>query len=392
MPRFPLSPPRALAYSGVFALLLGLQPAGAQSPAAPPVEGTPPPSPPEAPAGSTDPGTPSSPEAPGESEVDAPASPSDAADEAAPSATATPPGGGTSEAPSGSPDKPPPSPEPSGVPEQPPDEAEPPLKARLDRPGEKSASRPHLPPPVLRPEAARPVHLQASRTKLMPGNYVARPVTLPRGTLRMEFGQGLVLWDTPATSALAPAFALGVTERVEVGVDAPLHHDPGKDEWAALHPRPQLAFTWFDEDSYEVGTRIRALIPARATVEPSGALSVPVLFRANQQTRVDVVPEVHVGLGSDDALVARLHAKGTWQLTPGMFTGLGATAHVGFLDSADTGVDPEVTFGLTHQNYGRAFVDLVARAFVKSLASGESGHFSRGAGVDLALTFYPELY
>lgn len=226
----------------------------------------------------------------------------------------------------------------------------------------------------------------------MPGNYVARPVTLPRGTFQLEFGQGLVLWDSPAESALAPAFGLGVTEWLELGVDAPIHHDPGKDDWAALHPRPHIAFTWLDEDTYSIGTRVRALFPARPSMEPSGAVAVPVLFRFNEQTRVDVVPEVHVGLGSDDAIVARLHGKGTWQLSPGMFTGLGATVNVGFLDSRDTGFDPEIAFGFTHQNYGRSFVDLVMRGFVKSLASGESGHFSRGAGFDLALIFYPDLY
>lgn len=245
---------------------------------------------------------------------------------------------------------------------------------------------------MLRPEAARPINFQADRTQVMPGDYVARPVTLPKGTFRLEFGQGLVLFDTPAESALAPAFGFGITEWLEIGVDAPLHHDPGEDAWAALHPRPHVAVTWLDEKEYEVGTRFRALVPARPSMEPSAALAVPALWRASAQARVDIVPELHLGVGSDDALVARLLAKGTWQVSPGMFAGIGATAHVGFVDARDTGFDPEVTFGLTHQNYGRSFVDLVTRGFVKSLASGESGHFSRGAGFDLALIFYPDLY
>jgi hypothetical protein len=208
----------------------------------------------------------------------------------------------------------------------------------------------------------------------------------------MEFAQELVLWDTPAESALAPAFGLGLTEQLEIGVDAPLHHDPGADACTALHPRPHVAFTWLDEEAYEIATRIRVLVPARPSMQPSAAFSVPILWRASQEGRVDVVPELHVGLGDADAIVARVNAKGTWQISPGMFAGVGATAHVGFVDSKDTGFDPEISFGLTHQNYGRSFVDFVTHAFIKSLGSGDSGHFSRGAGFGFSLVFYPDLY
>lgn len=266
------------------------------------------------------------------------------------------------------------------------------LKARLDTPRGTAPAPPHLPPSALKPEAAHIIELQAERTEAMPGNYVARPVTLPRGTFRMEFGQGLVLWDAPAESALSPAFGLGITERVEIGVDAPLHHDPGMDEWVALHPRPHVAITWVDEEEYEIGTRLRVLIPGRPSMQPSAAVAVPVLWRASPEGRVDVVPELHVGVGSQEAIVARLSAKGTWQISPGMFAGIGGTAHVGLVDSEDTGFDPELTFGLTHQNYGRTFVDFVTHGFVKSLGGGEPGHVSRGAGFGLSLVFYPELY
>ena len=127
-------------------------------------------------------------------------------------------------------------------------------------------------------------------------------------------------------------------------------------------------------------------------MQPSAAVAVPVLWRPNREGRVDVIPELHVGLGDDEAIVARVNAKGTWQISPGMFAGLGATAHVGFVDSRDTGVDPEITFGFTHQNYGRSFVDFVTHAFIKSLGGGEPGHISRGAGFGLSLVFYPDLY
>lgn len=288
---------------------------------------------------------------------------------------------------------PPPAPETEQTPEEGSREEELPLKARLDPPEPQPQRKPsHLPPPALRPEEAHAPRKPAPRTEVMPGDFVARPITLPQGTFKMEFGQALVLWDAPADSALAPVFALGITERLEIGVDAPLHYDPGIDGWAALHPRPHVGVTWTDQDDYEIGTRVRALIPARPSIEPSLAVSVPVLWRLSSVARLDIVPEFHTGLGDDRALVARLGAQGTWQLSPSVFAGLGGTAQIGFLDSRDSGFDPEVLLGFTHQNYGRSFVDFVTRVFAQGIGGAEAGQVSKGAGFAVALTFYPELY
>ncbi len=227
---------------------------------------------------------------------------------------------------------------------------------------------------------------------MMPGDFVARPVTLPKGTFLMEFGQGLVLWDTTPESALAPKFALGITESVEIGVDAPLHYDPGVNEWAALHPRPHVAATWIDHDDYELGTRIVGLVPARPPVEPSLALEVPLLWRLSEVARLDIAPAFHVGLGDEQTLVARLRAQGSWQLSRSAFAGLAGSAQIGFVDSRDSGFDPEVFLGFTHQNYGRSFVDFVTRVFAQGIGGADEGHVSKGAGFAVALTFYPELY
>jgi hypothetical protein len=267
------------------------------------------------------------------------------------------------------------------------------LVARPSAPAQARPSRPrYVAPPQNVLTAERPAYAEVDRRESVPGDFVARPLTLPGGTFAFSFSQGVVMFDDEGTSGNSPAFRLGITPAIEVGISAPLRFDQGSGAWSVLQPLPHLGMTWEQTDSFEVGTRLGVLIPTSGQIDPQLKMEIPFLLRLHKKWRLDLA--VLSEIGFEDATEVSLGALvgGSVQLTPWFFTGAEGALDLGVTGGRTTGVDAAIVAGLTYQSRGHANVDLVARFFVENMGGGREGQVSDGSGILLSVSFYPELY
>ncbi len=230
------------------------------------------------------------------------------------------------------------------------------------------------------------------RREEMPGNVAARPLSLPRGTLFLEFSFYNVVIDHEPVSARVPSFAWGITERVELGVTAPLRFDDGLVDWTALDPTPHLLVTALDRERFELGVRLATVIPASSAAYTQLALSVPVRVHTSSQWRIDAEPRMEWSAQKDVGLLLGLWMGAFVQATPALYLGLSAGPELALGPQRQSGVDARFTLGTMLQSRERARVDLEGQFFFENLGGGAPGHFSDGGGFNVALRFYPEMY
>src|SRR5690606_25309532 len=130
----------------------------------------------------------------------------------------------------------------------------------------------------------------------MPGDFVARPLTLPQGSLRFAFTYYAAFIDATEALGWMPSLAVGITSDLEVGFEVPVRYDDGVEEWTMLDPIPHVVWRWFDTPNLEIGARVRALIPATSNIGAAVNLGVPLSWNAHSALQLDAIPQLELGL------------------------------------------------------------------------------------------------
>ena len=287
--------------------------------------------------------------------------------------------------------EPPPTAKPT-VPESSPDETQ-----LVTRPSEQSAKKASNRPLYLAPPnkiliAEQPTNDEVDPREEMPGDVVARPLTLPRGTFAFAFGLGSVFAGGQSKTANAPDFGLGITDAIELGLSAPLRYDQGTEAWSPLEPTPYLAITWEQREAFEYGTEVSVVIPTLGETDTQLNIAVPVLFRLHPRWRLDAAIEAQLGFESDTQVSIRVPVLARAQLLPALFLGVGAAADIGVTSGRDTGADLRALVGTTYQSRGRAHAELTGEFFIENMGGGQGDQLSDGAGFLLQVGFFPQLY
>lgn len=265
------------------------------------------------------------------------------------------------------------------------------LVPRLDRP--KKAPResaPFAPAPTASTEPV--VFGPPDRHDEMPAQMVARPLSLPRGTLQLEWALYGVFVDHAPTTAHMPSFTWGIHDRIEFGLTGPFRFDDGLNDWTALDPTPHLLITALDWEAIEWGIFGSVLIPGSNDTKPQITFALPLLVHASERWRFDANPRVEwsseKGIGSH----LGLWLGASYQATRALYLGVDAGPELGLGKRRDSGVDARLTVGATMQTRERALVDVEGAFFFENLGGGPPDHFSDGGGFTASIRFFPEMY
>jgi hypothetical protein len=262
-----------------------------------------------------------------------------------------------------------------------------------EQPSNKAAARPlYLAPPKKVLIAEQPPNDEVDPREEMPGDVVARPLTLPRGTFAFAFGLGSVFSESQSKTANSPNFGLGITDALELGLRAPLRYDQGTESWSPLEPTPYLAVTWDQREAFEYGTEVSVVIPTLGGSDTQLNITVPVLFRLHPQWRLDAAIEGQIGFEEETQVSIRVPVLARAQLFPALFLGVGAAADLGVTAGRDTGVDLRALIGTTYQSRGRAHAELTGEFFIENMGGGPGDQLSDGSGFLLQVGFFPQLY
>lgn len=262
-----------------------------------------------------------------------------------------------------------------------------------EQPSKNESERPlYLAPPKKILIAENPLSDEVDPREEMPGDVVARPLTLPRGTFAFAFGLGSVFSQDQSKTANSPNFGLGITDAVELGLRAPLRYDQGIEAWSPLEPTPYLAVTWEQREAIEYGTEVSVVIPTLGETDTQLNVAVPVLLRPHPQWRLDAAVEGQIGFEDETQVSIRVPVLARAQLLPALFVGLGAAADLGVTAGRDSGADLRALIGTTYQSRGRAHVELTGEFFIENMGGGPGDQLSDGTGFLLQVGFFPQLY
>jgi hypothetical protein len=230
------------------------------------------------------------------------------------------------------------------------------------------------------------------RQREMPGDYVARPVTLPEGTFELTLNNYVAFIDAAEVVGWVPSFALGITSSFELGMSAPLRYNETLQDWTELDPLVHLSQQWLDEPELESAIRIAALIPATSMSATQFELGAPFLWHASRTVRVDASVNAVVALEKATQVAANVPLGVTVQPTSWLYTGVSATPNFGLTKERQFGLDAGARLGLTLQARGSAQVDIVATMFAENIGNGRDGKTTDGIGTVFTGVFYPEVY
>ncbi len=230
------------------------------------------------------------------------------------------------------------------------------------------------------------------RQREMPGDYVARPVTLPEGTFELTLNNYVAFLDAAEVVGWVPTFAFGVTSSFELGMSAPLRYNESLQDWTKLDPLVHLAQQWLDEPDVEAAARLAVLVPLTSKSDVQLEFGVPFLWHATPGLRVDAAVNAVVALEEQAQAAVNVPLGVTLQATSWMFTGLSATPNVGLTNQRKMGVDAGARLGLTLQARGSAQIDLVATLFAENVGTGRNGQTTDGVGTVFTAAFFPEVY
>ncbi len=263
------------------------------------------------------------------------------------------------------------------------------LVPRPARETQETSQTVQLPSPPLASEI--PLDDEVDRRRELPGDLVARPLTLPEGTFVLAFSQGLVFIEG-SRSGNSPAFSLGINEALEVGIDGALIYSNELDDWIGLQPQPHFAMTLFQGEQVELGTKLEATISTTSDTHSSVTLGVPILLRLDSTWRFDGALEVDLGFEEQPQVSVRVPLLARAQLARWLYAGVGAAAEFGPTGGRKTGGDAQLLLGLTYQTHHRAHLDFETEFFMENLGAGEDSDIGDGGGLFLRIRFYPELY
>lgn len=230
------------------------------------------------------------------------------------------------------------------------------------------------------------------RQREMPGDYVARPVTLPEGTFELTLNNYLAFADASEVVGWVPSFAFGLTSSFTLGMSAPLRYNESLQEWTKLDPLVNLAQQWLDQPELEAAARLAVLIPVTSESATQVEVGVPLLWHVSSSLRMDA--EVNAVVALEDATQAAINVPLalTLQAASWIYAGVSATPNLGLTKDRKAGVDAGARVGLTLQSRGSAHVDLVAAFFAENVGTGRDGQTTDGVGTVLTAAFFPEVY
>lgn len=204
-----------------------------------------------------------------------------------------------------------------------------PRETGAERPREAGAERP--PEPWGQPAASPP-------PQVLPMRYAERPLTLPRGTVRIDATFAITSQEREAldrqtyVSFLGVA-GFGVTDDIELGVIAlPLQISPeGRFNDPGLYGLLRILST----DSLDLGLQLEATVPVRDSSAFSNALSGRVLWRASEIFRLDFAASLVAFYQDPIETSLRFPIVGTFQLTESFFLGVQTGLDVDYVSGAD---------------------------------------------------------
>lgn len=224
----------------------------------------------------------------------------------------------------------------------------------------------------------------------MPGDFVARPLTLPGGSIALAFTYYAAFIDATEALGWMPSLSIGITSDIEVGFEVPVRYDEGINEWAMLDPIPHVAWRWFDRSDIEIAARVWALIPATSNIGAVLGVGVPFSWEAHSVLQLDAIPQLELGLEDPAPTQLAVPIALTVQAAPWLFTGVQAGPDIG-LSEGGIAIDGHVILGLTLQTWDTAHLDVSARFFVENAGAGQDDRFSDGAGTIISVGFFPHL-
>lgn len=226
----------------------------------------------------------------------------------------------------------------------------------------------------------------------MPGDYVARPVTLPEGTFELTLNNYLAFVDASEVVGWVPSFALGITDSFELGLSAPLRYNETLEEWTKLDPLVHVAQQWLDTPELEGALRAAVLVPLTSESDVQLELGLPFMWHASSLLRVDMGVTAVIALEDKTQAAVNVPLALSVQPTRWLFTGVFATPNLGVTSKRAFGVDAGMQLGFTLQARGSAQVDLLATLFAENVGTGSNGKTTDGIGTALTARFYPEIY
>lgn len=230
------------------------------------------------------------------------------------------------------------------------------------------------------------------RQRQMPGDYVARPLTLPEGTFELTLNNHVAFVDAAEVVGWVPSFAFGVTSEFELGMSAPLRYNESLRDWTKLDPLVHVAQQWWDTPELEAAARLAVLIPLTSKSDVQIEVGVPFLWHATSSLRVDAAVNGVIALEDPTQAAVNVPLGVTLQAASWLFTGLSATPNVGLTSQRKFGVDAAARLGLTLQARGSAQVDLMATLFAENIGTGRDGQTTDGIGTTFTAAFYPDTY
>lgn len=243
-----------------------------------------------------------------------------------------------------------------------------------------------------RPRPSAPARRPPPSPSRLPGDFTARPVVLPRGTLQLGFDVTLVFLDATPLATYLPELALGVADDVEVGITVPTRYDRGENAWTALDPAPHVAVRLVEAPAVELAARAALIIPVSSDARAHLEVMLPLRWRPAPRVRVDTGAGVELGFDDRVEGVIRLPLGLSFQLLPWLFAGARVAGDLGWTEGREPSLDAEAYVGLTVQDRGVAFFDLLARFFAVNLGGGGRDASTDGGGVGIMARFYPQAF
>jgi len=221
--------------------------------------------------------------------------------------------------------------------------------------------------------AAPEAHANSTR---VPGPYVARPLALPSGVLRIDAGhhwpfndalfKHTVIRGGPDQQYLNPGLTFGLTGDLELGLVAPIRLSPGLHlEDPRLHVLFQFARGKVDAavfSSLRLGFFDKTVLTA----------GVPLYWHIDTKLRLDTGGFFELTFGQDSQIAFIVPAQLAIQVHPNWFAGpeTGLVAYRLFDDGSGLAVPLGGFVGYTITPGGSTLGDLYGRVRIENLANG----------------------
>ena len=174
--------------------------------------------------------------------------------------------------------------------------------------------------------------------QVLPLRFAARPLTLPRGAVRLDATFGITSQERPTLDRQTYVSFLGVagfgaTDDIEIGVMVlPIQISP-----EALFHDPGLygLFRIVASERLDLGLQLDATVPVRAESAFGNALSIRALWRAASFLRIDAGASLVVLYQDPVETSLRFPVVASFHLSETLFVGVQSGLDVEYLSGAD---------------------------------------------------------